>query len=171
MDISLQNPLNRPLQWKIRLVCKLWQTTPAAYSGIRPLLDSRVNRIDGKVTYKYEERFSWQSRFLVGYCLHQKNSSPGYALVQRLSLMGEHFRATAQLVLFHVEDWASRIYLHEPGFYYSFNFPLYYGCGHRTTLLLTGFPIKHLAISVKVSGLLNWGKQSWESGLQLRLKL
>jgi hypothetical protein len=172
LDIALENPPKSLLQWKVRMVCKLWQTTPAnAGSVIRPLLDSRVNRIDGQVTYNHEERFRWQSRFLLGYFLQQKNSSTGYALVQRLSLTEEHFRATAQLVFFHIQDWSNRIYLHEPGFYYSFNFPLYYGCGHRTTVLFTFLPVKQVAISLKISVILNRGKQSWESGLQVRLKL
>lgn len=172
LEISLQNPMRSTLQWKVRMVSKYWQSTPAdANSRIRPLLDSRMSRIDGQVIYKHEERFRWQSRILLGYCNHRQVGSTGYAVVQRFSLMREHFRATAQLVFFHIEDWANRIYLHEPGFYYSFSFPLYYGCGNKTTVLFTCFPATQVAISVKICGTLNSGKQSWESGLQIRVKL
>jgi hypothetical protein len=108
---------------------------------------------------------------VIGYCSHRKNSSTGYAAVQQLTLNLDYFRATARMVLFHVDEWANRIYLHEPGFYYSFNFPVFYGSGKRTTLLLTYRALKRLTFSLKVSGTKKTGKLSLESGIQIRASI
>jgi len=123
------------------------------------------------MNYKIDERFRWQSRLVLGYCRSGHNSSSGYAAVQQLTFNTDHYRFTAQVVLFHVKDWANRIYLYEPGFYYSFNFPVYYGTGHKTTILFDLKPAKGFGVAVKLSGTGNKGKQSWESGIQIRIKL
>jgi hypothetical protein len=172
MDLSLQNPTNNTMQWRIRLVRKSWQTTPAdTIFPLRPLQESIVNRIDGQLIYKHQDRISWLSRLVIAHCSQRKNSSTGYAVVQQLSLNWDYFRATSRMVLFHVDDWANRIYLHEPGLFYSFNFPVFYGSGKRTTLLLSCKALKRLTFSAKVSGTKKTGKLNWESGIQIRVNI
>jgi hypothetical protein len=172
LDLSLQNPPNKSLQWRCRLVSHTWQTTPAdKISPVRPLLNSRVNRIDGQLIYKHLDYFRWMSRLVIGHCSQKEHTSMGYAAVQQLTYISDYFRIVAQFVLFHVDDWANRIYLHEPSFYYSFSFPVYYGKGQKTTLLLTCRPLKRFSVSTKISITIKEGKQSLETGIQLRARL
>jgi len=173
LDLSLQNPTNKILQWRARVVNKSWQTSPADLtSKIRPQQDNRISRFDAQLTYFYHDRFRWQSRLVLSYYSQKQNSAPGYAALQQITLStSKFFKATAQFVLFHVSAWENRIYLYEPGFYYSFSFPAYYGSGQKTTLMFTLKPLNGFSVSAKVSGLRNHGNQKWETGIQLLLKL
>ncbi|OQY15436.1 MAG: hypothetical protein B6I32_07405, partial [Desulfobacterium sp. 4572_20] len=68
--------------------------------------------------------------------------------------------------------------------YYSFNFPVFYGSGQKTTILITLRPLRQLSFSTKISIIeyrnkevigsgfdqIN-GNKKWEAGLQLRLML
>jgi len=173
LDLSLQRPGNKMLQWRIRVVSKTWQTSPAAEkSKIRPLVDSRVNRLDAQLIYKHHDRFSWQSRLVISQFSQTQSSIPGYATLQQLSIVPlRKFKATAQFVLFQVKEWVNRIYLYEPGFYYSFSFPAYYGSGQKSTLLFTLKPANGVSLSIKISGLINRGIRKWDTGIQLRLNL
>jgi hypothetical protein len=173
MDLTLENPGTKMIQWRARVVSKTWQTTPAdETSKIRPLRDSRINRFDGQLIYNHSDKFRWLSRLVIGLYSRQQNSAPAYAAVQQVTLaIPQILKVTTQFVLFHVSDWENRIYLYEPGFYYSFNFPAYYGKGQKTTLLLTIKPVKGVSISAKISGITNRGKRKWETGIQLRLSL
>jgi hypothetical protein len=172
LDLTLQDPGNITLQWRARLISKSWQTTPAdKTSPVRPLLYTRVHRIDGQLIYNVQNRFRWLSRLVMGYCSHRQDSSTGYAAAQQLTYNPGPVKVIVHYVVFQVSDWANRIYLHEPGFYYSFSFPVFYGSGQKTTLLFTLKPFPGLSVSAKISGTNNKGKQSWESGLQLRLRL
>jgi hypothetical protein len=173
LDLSLQNPGTKMVQWRARVVSKTWQTTPVdELSKIRPLQDSRQSRLDGQLIYNHSDQFRWQSRLVIGYYSEKQSSSPAYAAVQQVTLATPRIlKVTTQFVLFHVSDWENRIYLYEPGFYYSFNFPAYYGTGQKTTLLLTLKPVKGVSVSAKISGIINRGKRKWECGVQLRLSL
>ena len=172
LDLSLQNPGNKMLQWRARVVSKSWQTSPADLtSKIRSLQDSRVNRFDAQMIYNHHEKFKWQSRLVLSYYSKIQSSSPAYAIVQQVTLASSsNLKVSTQFVLFHVSDWESRIYLYEPGFYYSFSFPAYYGSGQKTTLLLTLKPVDEVSISVKISGIVNHGTRKWDTGIQLRFK-
>jgi len=173
LDLSLQNPATQTLQWKARLVCKAWQTTPAdESSAIRTLQDFRVSRLDGQWTYTHQDRFKWHGRLVVGYLTEKGPTVPGYAAVQRITAVSHgYLSVTAQHVIFHVADWENRIYLYEPGFYYNFSFPVCYGTGQRTTFLVTFKPTTWLTFSVKVTGANANGNRKWETGAQLRLNL
>lgn len=172
LDLSVQNPPNKALQWRCRLVSLTRQTTPAdEISLIRPLLNARVNRVDGQLIYNHLDSFKWLSRLVIGHYSQKQNSSIGYAAVQQLTIISDYFSFVAQFVLFHVSDWANRIYLYEPSFYYSFSFPVYYGSGQKTTLLFTCKPLKRFSVSTKISIAIKGGKQSLETGIQLRVKL
>lgn len=172
LDLSLQNPLNNKLQWRTRLVCKIWQTTPAdEITAIRPLLDSRLIRIDGQLIYNHNDRFRWLSRLVIGHYQQGQNPSTSYATVQQVAFTGDRFKALAQFVLFCVSDWANRIYLYEPGLYYSFRFPAYYGSGQKSSFLFTCKVVKGFSVSAKISWTIKNGKKEWDSGIQLQTKL
>ena len=184
IDLSLQNPGINQLQWRIRMVSKTWQTTPAnGTTGVRPTKKSRVTRFDWRLVYETGKHLKWQSRLVISLLSATQKPVPAYAALQQV-----HFQAlskvycTVQFVLFHVNDWDNRIYLHAPGFYYSFSFPCYYGTGQKTTLLLTMKTIRRITLSAKVSGItyhnrdtsgsgndLVKGNRKWETGVQLRL--
>jgi hypothetical protein len=171
LDLSLQNPPNNRLQWRSRLVSINRQTTPEnEISPVRPLLNSRVDRFDCQLIHKLDDRFRWMSRLVIGYYSQMQYSSTGYAAVQQLTLNSKHIKIVGQFVLFHVDEWANRIYLYEPGFYYSFSFPVYYGSGQKTSLLLTFKPMKGLSVSTRISTVIKEGNQSWDTGIQIRIK-
>jgi len=173
LDFSLQNPTNKNLQWRARLVNKFWQTSPGDPANkIRLLQDNRIIRYDAQLIYIHHEQFRWQSRLVLSYFSQKQNSAPAYAALQQIRLStSKYLKVTAQFVIFHVSNWENRIYLYEPGFYYSFNFPAYYGSGQKITLLFTLKPVNRFSVSTKVSGLRNHGNQKWETGIQLLLKL
>ena len=152
---------------------KAWQASPADESSAVPILqDFRISRFDWQWTYSIQERFRWHGRLVIGYLSGTGTQVPGYAAVQRVSIGNlRNLSATAQLVMFHVNDWENRIYLYEPGFYYSFSFPVCYGSGQRATFLVTIKPSTFLSISVKVTGVKANGNNNWETGVQLRLDL
>ncbi len=186
LDLCLQDPGNKVLQWKARVVSKTWQLTPAVSSArLRPLNDYRTTRLDGLLTYNYEDLFKWQTRLVISYYSQTQEEIPGYAAMQQLKLCkSRNLQLTAQFVLFSVSNWENRIYLYEPGFYYSFNFPVFYGSGQKTTILITLRPLRQLSFSTKISIIeyrnkevigsgfdqIN-GNKKWEAGLQLRLML
>ena len=159
------------IQWRARFVSKRWQSSPSdPASGIRPLQDTRINRIDVQVIYMPLDWFRWQSRIVIASLGRKQWSSPAYAAVQQLRLgSSRHVKVTAQFVLYQVNDWESRIYLYEPGFYYSFNFPAYYGKGQKTTVLLSIKPLKRITVSTIFSGTVRGENRKWETGIQLRL--
>jgi len=171
LNLSLQNPGSQLLDWRVRLYSKTWQSTPADENyRVRPLQDHRVNRLDGQLVYNHQDLFKWQSRLVIGYSSKQPGSAPAYAAVQQLTLSNSrHLKVSAQLVLFHVSEWENRIYLYEPGFFYSFNFPVYYGNGQRTTLLFTYKPTSGITISSKLTVMTKTGNKKWDVGVQLRL--
>lgn len=173
LDLSLHNPGKKLLQWRFRMVSKTWQTTPATETTkLRPLQDSRVTRIDGQLIYNFQDLFKWQTRLVISNYSQQLEQVPGYAAVQQITLCSSrNLKATVQFVLFRVTDWENRIYLYEPGVYYSFNFPAYYGDGQKTTLLLTLKPVQRITFSTKISGITNSGNRKWEAAIQLRLNL
>jgi len=173
LDLTLGNPVNNLTQWRLRVVSKSMQTTPTDENGgIRPILDSRVTRLDGRLIYFQGDLFSWQSRLVISFYSHQQERIPGYAAVQQITLGSSgKFKTTFQVVLFKVADWENRIYLYEPSLYYSFSFPVFYGQGQKTTLLLTLKPLRRITLSVKISGITNRNIPHWESALQLRVNL
>ena len=184
MDLSLQNPGINPLQWRIRLVSKAWQSTPDNGTvGVRPLKESRVTRFDGRLIHETAGTLKWQSRLVISLLSSTQKPVPAYAALQEVSFRAApYLDCTVQFVLFHAEDWDNRIYLHEPSFYYGFSFPCYYGSGQKTTLLLTLKAIKGITLSAKISGIsypyrdvlgsgndLVNGNKKWDAAVQLRL--
>jgi hypothetical protein len=175
-DLTMNNPGSNQLQWRIRLVHKSWQTTPlTTATKLRPLQELRVSRLDCRLICKLMDELTWQSRFVVSAFSSQQESAPGYAAVQQLNIqITPHLKSTFQFVNFQVKDWNNRIYLYEPGLYYGFNFPAYYGRGHKTTALLSLVPKKGITLSAKVNATIYHDRglienRKWETAVQLRL--
>ena len=184
IDLSLRRPGRHPLQWRIRLLHKSWQNTPSQESsGVRPLKESRVSRLDGRLVYQLGPSLTWQSRLIISLLSDRSESDPAYAVLEEASIQATpYLRGTLQFVVFQVQDWENRIYLHEPSFYYSFSYPSYYGSGQKTTLLLSLKAIKGISLSLRISGIRYYdrkesgsgkdlveGNKLWETGVQLRV--
>lgn len=184
IDLSLRRSGIHPLQWRIRLLNHSRQSTPASEStGVKSLIESRVTRFDGRLVYQPDPPFTWQSRLIISLLSGSPKPIPAYAALQEVNIQATpNLRGTLQFVVFHVQDWENRIYLHEPSFYYSFAYPSYYGSGQKTTLRLTMKAIKGISLSVKISGIryydreesgsgkdLVQGNRLWETAAQLRL--
>jgi len=185
INLTLHNPLNESFQWRIRLAGKAWQNTPRVeITGVRPLKESRLTRVDLRLIYVNSTQLSWQSRCFFSFLSAIPKPLPAFAVLQQVKFQASsRLQGSVQFVLFRVDDWDNRIYLHEPGFYYSFSFPCYYGRGQKSTLLLTWKNLKGITLSVKISGIRYYdrmetgsgpdrveGNRLWESALQLRLK-
>jgi hypothetical protein len=186
VTLTLQNPGMQTWHWKIRAVSKTWQRTPDEGSrGIRPLKEFQVNRLDLHLTYGSGTAVTWQSRLILSHIRPSDEPIPAYAAMQQAGLRADpRLQATLQFVLFRVREWDNRIYLYEPGLYYSFSFPVYYGHGQKTTFLFAWKVIRGITLSAKVSCIAYFdreetgsgndraeGNRLWESGLQLRLSL
>ncbi len=186
VNFTLQNPGMQDWHWKIRGVSKTWQRTPdEGTMGIRPLKEFRVNRLDLHLTYSSGPAITWQSRLILSRLSPSEETSPAYAAMQQAGLLADpRLKATLQFVLFRVREWDNRIYLYEPGFYYGFSFPVYYGHGQKTTFLLVWKVIRGITLSAKLSCIAYFDRQEtgsgndraegnrlWESGLQMRLSL
>ena len=173
LDLTFGNPVNNLIDWRVRVVSKFMQTTPLnENTGIRPIQDSRITRLDGRLIYFQGDLFNWQSRLVISFYSQQRDRFPGYAALHQITLGSSgKLKATVQVVLFQVADWENRIYLYEPGLYYSFNFPVFYGQGQKTTLLLTLKPLHRITLSAKISEITNRNNPHWESALQLRVNL
>ncbi len=186
LGLTLQNPGTNPLAWRIRLISKIWQSTvDAGASGIRPLLESSLSRVDLRLMHKVNQSVSWQSRLVLSLLRDTEKREPAYAFSHEAKIrITPKLMGNIQFVIFHVKDWENRIYLHEPGFYYSFCFPSFYGSGQKTTLLLTWKAFNRISLSVKISEIhyrnkdaigsgndVVKGNKRWETGLQLRLNI
>jgi len=183
-SIVLKNTRTANLSWKFLWLKKSWQTTPGdGKIGVRSIQNSEVDRIDLQIGS--HQRITWQSRFILSLYSQGSTPVPGYAAVQQIKLPASKvLKCVVQFVLFHVEDWENRIYLYEPGFYYGFSFPSYYGSGQKSTVVLTFKPLIKLTIAGKIAltsyhdrksigsgNDLIQGNQKWEIGMQIRLNL
>ena len=183
-SLSISHTGTKLLQWKFRVVRKAWQAT-SNYEGpgIRPLGHNHVTKMDFRTTFDPHETFSWHSRFVVTLLTGKKPSGAGWAFIQRLGPVSLKFlNFTSQFVVFHVPEYENRIYLYEPGMYYGFNFPMYYGIGQKVTSMVTLRAGKRISLSGRASVISYHdrenigsgydqltGRKKWEMGLQLRI--
>ncbi len=183
---TFQNVGYGDLRWKIRLVKKFWQTTPGTdNTGIRSTHASNLTRMDLRFIHNPTSGLQWQSRVVVSLLSESRQAIPGYAAVQQAGINAlKKLKCTLQFVVFNVTDWDNRIYLYEPGLYYSFNFPVYYGKGQKISVVVSLKSGRKLTIAGKVSVITYHdrdhtgssndmipGNKKWETGLQLRLNL
>ncbi len=185
-SITFNSPGNSNLQWSVRIQHKKWQATPAsAEAGLPPLVDYSLLRMDGRIHYRPGARLEWQSRLVASVFSGNRAPSSGYAGLQQVRFtILSWLRVTIQWVVFHVKDWNNRIYLYEPGLYYDFRFPAYYGTGQKTTVVLTTKTANHVILAGKLSGITYTdrevlgtgsnqvpGNRKVEVGIQVRVKL
>lgn len=185
LALTLQSPLPGSFLWRIRLVSKTRQSTPLdGTTGVRPLKEYLVTRYDFRFAHEAGEHLSWQSRVVLSSLSSSPDPMPAYAALLEAHVQASPgLQGSIQFVVFHVKEWENRIYLHEPGFYYSFSFPGYYGQGQKTSFLLTLKAGKRITLSSKFAVLryydrketgsgsdLVQGNRRWETALQLRLK-
>jgi hypothetical protein len=137
-------------QWKIGLLRKRWQSTPEhSLPGPRPLRTSDLTRLDIRVAGF--QIVQWHSRLLLSFLKESQTPYPAYAAAQQFSYLAlRPVKFTLQFVVFDVEDWSNRIYLYEPGVYYSFNFAALYGCGQKTSLVLSLKVMEKLSLASKI---------------------
>jgi hypothetical protein len=125
-------------------------TPPYSKPGLRPLRNQQFCRLDAQITC--DLRWQWQSRLVVSTFSGSQDPYPAYAAVQQLSFrLLDQLRSTLQFVVFDVKDWSNRIYLYEPGPYYSFNFPSHYGTGQKTILVLTLQIFQKISLAAKAA--------------------
>lgn len=183
-SLNIRNSGLSKFPWKIRVVKKIWQNTPEHdEKGLRPLRTSHLTRFDARIAG--DQLVQWQSRLLVSLLAGSPNPYPAYAAVQQFSFLPiKQLKSTLQYVVFDVRDWDNRIYLYEPGLYYSYNFPAFYGSGHKTTLVLSLKAMDKLTLAAKVACTVYQrrknpgtgpdlipGNKKWSVDMQLRLNL
>ncbi len=182
--VTIRNSGAPEFKWRIRLSKKLWQSTPANTSfGLRSIQTSETTRCD--LRFIYDHQLQWQSRLIFSYGSNITDSYPGYAIVQQISIhASQRLRTTIQFVVFEVQNWDHRIYLHEPGLYYDFSFPVCYGSGQKMVMTLAVKPFDKLTIAGKLAltsyqdrdtlgsgNDLIHGNEKWMLAMQLRLNL
>ncbi len=183
---TLKSANAKNIQWKIRIIKKIWQNTPRSNRiGLPAFTDSDISRLDFRLTFDPDYSLKWQSRLLVSFLSKESHTIPGYAAIQQVSLKNKStLKCIFQFVVFNVTDWGNRIYLHEPGLYYSFNFPVYYGKGKKITSVVSLKTFRKITLACKGSVITYYnkkevgsgddlipGNQKWEIGLQLRINL
>ncbi len=93
--------------------------------------------------------------------------SLGYMVVQHAAYALPRLTVRASVGYFHTDDYASRVYVYEPGMLYSFSFPSFYGEGLRVALTTRWQPLPALLLMAKVGFTHLMDRSQTGSGLQL----
>lgn len=135
----LQHAGEGMIRWKLQLDRKVWQRTLSAEAaGIRPLTTARKNKISLQLRYTPIPSMQWQSRILLSLLSKGEIPSSGYAAYQQFRIqIIPALNFTLRFLVFHVTEWDNRIYIHEPGLYYSFRFPVFYGQGQKVNWVVS----------------------------------
>lgn len=180
----LQSAGKGSLQWKLQLEKKVWQKTPSGDStGSRSMITSARSRMSLQFRYTPLPAMQWQSRMILSLLSGGKRARPGYITYHqvRIHTSGD-LTCTLRFLVFNVTDWDNRIYIHEPGLYYSFSFPAFYGKGQKVNSVISLKTGKKLTVAGTFSILsyadrdhigsgndLIPGSRKWEAEIQLRL--
>jgi len=150
-SLTIRNSGTPKFQWRVRMVNKIWQSTPSnSETGLPPIRTSQLSRFD--LRFVSDQLIQWQSRLLASFLSGSTNPYPAYAVVQQVAFQcSPYLKSTVQFVVFDVREWENRIYLYEPGLYYSFAFPSLYGTGQKTTVVLSLKLFQKLSISGKIA--------------------
>ena len=141
------------------------------HPGIRPLISMQTLRIVGRITYMPLPWFTWQSRLDISFA-PGKAEGVGHTALQQLTVrIKERIKCTTRLVLYNVPTWDYRIYLHEPGLYQQFKFPVYSGTGSKISILTSLKATKRINFEARASLDRERVRKRWEAEMQLRLKL
>lgn len=171
-SINVQNGSREKLLWRLRMVNTSRQHSKASdHPGIRPLISIQNLRIDGRITYMPLPWFTWQSRLDISFA-PGKAEGVGHTALQQLTVrIKERIKCTTRLVLYNVPTWDYRIYLHEPGLYQQFKFPVYSGTGSKISILTSLKATKRINLEARASLDRERVRKRWEAEMQLRLKL
>ncbi len=163
---ALGNPAPGKWQWNFIIAKKCWQITPGREEpGLRPLKNSSVTRSDCRLLFDADLPISWQTRVVVSHFSKDDQTTWGHAAAQKVIIKPRPFiNCTIQFVVFKVTPWENRIYLHEPGLYYSFNFPVLYGRGEKITSVITVKPVRRITLSLKLSAISYHDREKIGSG-------
>lgn len=169
-NLTFENGALEKMQWRLRMKHTIRQKTPSVdLPGISPLAPVQSSSFEGRLVYKPYDRLSWLSRLVLS-STPGLSSSLGYAAVQQVGiLLHKKLRCTSQWVVFHIPDWDNRIYLHEPGLFQQFKFPVYYGSGQKVSMVLSLKPFKRVCLEAQGSFMHRIEDVRWATGLQLRL--
>jgi len=151
--LVLQSPGENPINWRCTLSQQTREESPhETTQAVRPLDHKRLKRIDFILQNRNTSFLHWNFRFLLNQLDQSQGKHMGFAALQDLRLKPcSSFSLRMQFVLFQIPDWDMRLYLHEPGLYASFNFPVYYGAGQKMSFLFLMDLGKALKVSGKIS--------------------
>ena len=171
-SLSVQNGSREKLLWRLRMVNTSRQHSKAFdHPGIRPLISMQNLRMDGRIIYMPVPWFTWQSRLDIS-LTPGKGEAVGHTALQQLTVrIKERLKCTTRLVLYNVPSWDNRIYLHEPGLYQQFKFPVYSGTGNKISILTSLKATKRINLEARFSLDRERERKRWEAEMQLRLKL
>ena len=171
-SLNVQNGSREKLLWRVRMVNTSRQQSKASdHPGIRPLNSMQTLRMDGRIIYIPVPWFNWQSRLDISF-IAGKAEGLGHTALQQLTFrIKERLKFTTRLVLYNVPTWDNRIYLHEPGLYQQFKFPVYSGMGNKISVLTSLKATKRINLEARASLDRGIERKRWEAEMQLRLKL
>ena len=179
----LQHAGEGRFRWKLQLDRKVWQRTLSAETaGIRPLTTTKRNRASLLLRYSPVQTLQWQSRIVISLLSEGEMPSSGFTAYQQFRIqIIPALNVTLRFLVFQVKEWDNRIYIHEPGLYYSFRFPAFYGEGQKVNWVVSLKTGKRLALSGSFSVLsysdrdrigsgndLIQGSRKWEAEIQFR---
>lgn len=183
---DLHNSGRKSHSWSVRAWKRGWQhSVQPEVPGAAPLEWSEVTRLDFQYRHTAGTQFQWNSRLIISWYSESAGEDPGYAAAQQLTWSPFNFlKVTLQMVHFRIIEWENRIYLHEPGLLYQFQFPVCYGHGEKIASVFTLKGGRHFTISWKIATLIknaetssllvgqvvSW-RRKWDLALQMRLRL
>jgi hypothetical protein len=113
--------------------------------------------------------FSCQSRLVISFD-PGKPGENGHAALQQLGIrFNKRFKFSTRLVLYRIPSWDHRIYLHEPGLYQQFRFPVYSGTGSKISIMASLKAGRRISLEAKGSVNREKEMKRWDAELQLRL--
>jgi hypothetical protein len=183
---DLHNSGSLSHSWRVRAWKRGWQhSVQSEGPGAAPLEWSEVTRLDLQYRHTTKVQFQWKSRLIISWYSESPEGDPGYAAAQQLIWSPLHFlKVTLQMVHFRIADWENRIYLHEPGLLYQFQFPVCYGNGEKIAAVFTLKGGRRFTVSWKIAtltknaetsslpgGQMESWQRKWDLALQLRLRI
>ncbi len=156
------------------LVNILWQPSKTWTIGTRLRYKDKA----GTTTERYRLFTSivkehWNARTSFDYVMSKDTKaspnaaiSHGYMFSENMNYQMHRLRLSGVLGYFHTSDYASRIYVYEPGLLYQMNFGSYYGEGIRYAIVARSDIGKHLLIIAKLGTTDYFDRSHISSGLQ-----
>lgn len=182
--ILFQSMARGQWRWQCSLTHTSKQHSPASETaGPAALLSTNLTRLDGRIILFPEGKMKLMTRMVLNFCPRIQTQTAG-AFVQQANLqVMRSLKLKLQFVVFRIPSWEQRIYIHEPGLYQQFSFPVYAGAGQKSMLACQWETRRWLTVEGKISCLSYSDRQNIGSGpdqvsghrkirleLQIRLK-